>query len=90
MKTLDIYKTLKYLSLFNEINTNINKITIDTRKIEKNDCYIGIKGEKNDGNKFFMDAFEKGASLVILDNFEMTDDKSNFTPECLGIGYQSR
>jgi len=49
MKTLDIYKTLKYLSLFNEINTNINKITIDTRKIEKNDCYIGIKGEKNDG-----------------------------------------
>ena len=39
MKTLDIYKTLKYLSLFNEINTNINKITIDTRKIEKNDCY---------------------------------------------------
>lgn len=78
MKTLDIYKTLKYLSLFNEINTNINKITIDTRKIEKNDCYIGIKGEKNDGNKFFMDAFEKGASLVILDNFEMTDEINDY------------
>ena len=78
MKTLDIYKTLKYISLFNEINTNINKITIDTRKIEKNDCYIGIKGEKNDGNKFFMDAFEKGASLVILDNFEMTDEINDY------------
>lgn len=78
MKTLDIYKTLKYLSLFNEINTNINKITIDTRKIEKNDCYIGIKGEKNDGNKFFMDAFEKGASLVIIDNFEMTDEINDY------------
>ena len=62
MKTLDIYKTLKYLSLFNEINTNINKITIDTRKIEKNDCYIGIKGEKNDGNKFFIDVV--GAAAV--------------------------
>ena len=78
MKTLDIYKTLKYLSLFNEINLDINKITIDTRKVEENDCYIGIKGEKNDGNKLFMEAFKKGANLVILDNFEMNDEINEY------------
>ena len=73
MKTLDIYKNIKYLSLYNEISNKINKITIDTRKVVDNDCYIGIKGEKNDGNLFFMDAFKKGANLVILENFKMTD-----------------
>ena len=73
MKTMDIYKNIKYLSLYNEISNKINKITIDTRKVVDNDCYIGIKGEKNDGNLFFMDAFKKGANLVILENFKMTD-----------------
>ena len=42
MRTLDIYENVKYLSIFNEIDVNINKITIDTRKVCENDCYIGI------------------------------------------------
>lgn len=78
MKTLDIYRNLKYLSLFNEINVEINKVVIDSRKVEENDCYIGIKGEKNDGNKFFMDAFNNGASLVILDKFELNDEINEY------------
>ena len=78
MKTLDIYKNIKYLSLYNEISGEINKITIDTRKVVDNDCYIGIKGEKNDGNLFFIDAFKKGANLVILENFKMTDEVMDY------------
>lgn len=74
MNTLDIYKNIKYLSLFNEVNRNINKITIDTRKVVDGDCYIGIKGDKNDGNLFYMDAFNKGASLVILEHFDINDE----------------
>ncbi len=74
MRTLDIYENVKYLSIFNEIDVNINKITIDTRKVCENDCYIGIKGDKNDGNLFYMDAFNKGASLVILENFIINDE----------------
>lgn len=42
----------------------------DTRRIEKNDVYIGIKGEVFDGNKFYRDAIEKGASVCILDSVE--------------------
>ena len=74
MKSLDIYNNIKYLSIFNEIKVFINKVTIDTRKISNNDCYIGIKGDKNDGNLFYMDAFNKGASLVILENFIINDE----------------
>ena len=78
MNTLDIYKNIKYLSLFNEVNRNINKITIDTRKVVDGDCYIGIKGDKNDGNLFYMDAFNKGASLVILEHFDINDEVMDY------------
>ena len=44
----------------------------DTRKLKKNDVYVGIRGEVFDGNKFYMDAIEKGASVCILD--KVSDD----------------
>lgn len=42
----------------------------DTRKIKKNDVYVGIKGEVFDGNKFYYDAIKKGASVCILDKVD--------------------
>lgn len=78
MKTLDIYNVLEYLKLYNKIDCEIEKFTIDTRKVTAKDCYIAIKGENNDGNKLFMDAFENGADLVILDNFEMTEEVNDY------------
>lgn len=45
----------------------------DTRVIEENDVYIGIKGENFDGNKFYDKAFDNGASVCILDNIEDID-----------------
>lgn len=43
-----------------------NNICIDTRKIQKDNIYIAIKGERFDGNKFVIDAFKKGASIAIV------------------------
>ena len=78
MNSLDIYNNIKYLSIFNEIKVFINKVTIDTRKISNNDCYIGIKGDKNDGNLLYMEAFNKGASIAILENFTITDEINDY------------
>lgn len=46
----------------------------DTRQIKKGDIYIGIKGEKFDGNKFWREALEKGAAGVIIEKNNYTDD----------------
>ena len=46
---------------------DFNKICIDTRKIEVNNLYLAINGERFNGNKFVGDAFEKGASVAIVD-----------------------
>ena len=58
----------------------------DTRTIKKGDTYIGIKGEKFDGNLFWKDAFDKGADVVIinkiiLDNKEI--EKYNKENKCI-------
>ena len=57
-----------FILMFNEMfydNTisQINGITIDSRKIEKNDLFIPIKGENYDGHDFIDDAIKKGALL---------------------------
>ena len=47
----------------------------DTRTIEKDDIYIGIKGESFDGNLFWKQALDKGAKGVIVQNLEITKEE---------------
>ena len=74
MNTQNIYDNLEVIKIYNNIAKKINCVKIDTRKITNGDCYIGIKGEKNDGNLFYMEAFKKGAEVAILDNYQVNDD----------------
>src|ERR1017187_1827116 len=43
-----------------------NKPSIDTRTLEKNNIYFALKGENFDGHDFVFDAFDKGASLCVV------------------------
>lgn len=45
-----------------------NSVAIDTRKIEPNSLFVAIKGERFDANTFAVEALQKGASYVIIDN----------------------
>ena len=56
-------------------NPTFNKVCIDTRKIEKDNIYWAIKGENFDGNKFVVEAFNKGASVAIIDNIFFKQDE---------------
>ena len=55
----------------------IKSISIDTRTIKKDALFIAIKGVNFNGNDFLEDAFEKGASIAIVDDqrFLKTKDK---------------
>ena len=52
---------------FDNYNGEVNRVVIDSRKIQANDCYIAIKGDNFDGNDFINQAIDKGATLVISD-----------------------
>ena len=51
------------------------KFSKDTRTIEKDDIYIGIKGEIYDGSQFWKQALDNGAAAVIIQNIELTQSE---------------
>ncbi|MCP3659787.1 MAG: UDP-N-acetylmuramoyl-tripeptide--D-alanyl-D-alanine ligase [Bacteroidetes bacterium] len=50
-------------------------ISIDSRKIEFNNLFIGIKGLNYDGNIFAKEALSKGAKYAIIDNYKYFEEQ---------------
>lgn len=48
-------------------NINITGVSIDNRKIKKNDLFFAIRGERFNPNEVVLDVFDKGASACIVD-----------------------
>lgn len=53
--------------LFFSHNKTLKKIKIDSRKIEKGDIFIALKGKNLDGNEYVKDASFKKAGLIICE-----------------------
>lgn len=49
-------------------NVEIGKIEYDSKKIEKNDVFVAIKGYAQDGNDYITEAIDKGAICIIVEN----------------------
>ena len=62
----DIIKVTNGKLIIGNENLVCNNFSKDTRTINKGDVYIGIKGEKFDGSKFWKEALNNGASSVII------------------------
>ncbi|MBC8308455.1 MAG: UDP-N-acetylmuramoyl-L-alanyl-D-glutamate--2,6-diaminopimelate ligase, partial [Pelagibacterales bacterium] len=48
------------------INSKINRASINSKEIRKNDVFFAIKGKKNDGNFFVRESLNKGASFAVV------------------------
>ncbi len=73
----DIITCTKGELVIGDKNGICNHFSKDTRTIHKGDIYIGIKGEKFDGNLFWKQALDNGAMGVIVQDivFEANDLK---------------
>ena len=58
------------------INFKINKASINSKEIRKNDIFFAIKGKKNDGNLFVRESFKKGASFAVVNKIDRLAIKS--------------
>ena len=68
----DILKVTKGQLIKGKENEICSQFSKDTRTIEKGDIYIGIKGEKFDGNIFWKQALEKGAKGIIVQDIDFS------------------
>ena len=71
MKVKDILNITKGQLIIGNENLECENFSKDTRTIQKGDIYIGIKGEKFDGSKFWSQALDNGADAVIIENIEI-------------------
>lgn len=55
--------------------SEFNAVSTDTRKIEKKDIFVALKGENFNGNEYIKTASEKGAAICIVDEILYKDDE---------------
>ena len=69
----EIVKALEGKVIVDNYYKNFNKFCIDNRKIEKDNIFLAIKGEKFNANNVAIKALEDGASIAIVDevNFDL-------------------
>ena len=74
MKIKEVIGITKGKLIQGDEETEVNNICKDTRIIKSGETYIGIKGEKFDGNLLWKESFEKGASTVIVQNVDFNEE----------------
>ena len=57
-----------------EFNLDGRDFVKDSREVKEGDIYVALKGEKFDGNDFYLDAVNKGAKVCIITK-NLTDEE---------------
>lgn len=78
MKIEEILEVTKGKLILGNLNDEIENFSKDTKTIQENDLYIGIKGEKFDGSNFWKQALDAGAKAVIISKTEITEKDKSF------------
>jgi len=70
------FNILKELSEEKKLSSRITlkKAQINSKEIKKGDIFFAIKGKKNDGNKFISEAFNKKASIAIVNKISKNNN----------------
>ena len=64
----DILKDIDNISIHVEKHKEINFICFDSRKVNKGDLFIAVKGTVSDGHLFINQTIEKGACAIICED----------------------
>ena len=75
VKVKDILKVTNGKLIVGDENFECKDFTRDTREIKGGEIYIGLIGEKINGAIFFEQAFKNGASGVILQDINITEEQ---------------
>jgi len=70
------------------LQIKVPKISIDSRRIQKGELFIVIKGDNFDGHKFVKDALTKGACGAVVENDKLSEFESQF-PEAVFLGVEN-
>ena len=76
MELTQLINSVKAIQVIGEVQRkDVSGIYYDSRKVIKNSIFVAIKGYNTDGHKYILDAVNKGAIAIVLeDNSSIPDD----------------
>ena len=91
----DLLEKLEYTVLSGNDCIHINHLVNDSRKVEKGDVFVCIKGAGFDGHKFINDVAGKGAAaVVVMEDVEIADgvtvirvEDTRYALACMSAAY---
>lgn len=75
MNVEDIIKATNGKLLTGNLEEKCENFCTDTRKIQKGDVYVGLKGEKFNGNEYYKEALEKGAKVAVISEIKIAAEE---------------
>ena len=75
MNVEDIIKATKGKLLIGNLEEKCEIFCTDTRKIQKGDVYVGLKGEKFNGNEYYKEALENGAKVAVISGIKIANEE---------------
>ena len=75
MKIEEIVKVINGNLIIGNKEIEVENFSKDTRTIQKDDIYIGIKGQNFDGSSFWKQALDAGAKAVIMSKQNITEEE---------------
>ena len=76
MKLQDLLYKVNILKVVGRIHINISEVQFDSRKVQKKDLFVAIKGVKTDGHNYIQSAIKDGAIAIIVESIpdQLNDD----------------
>ena len=74
LQVRDIIEQCNGKLIIGNVNIECVDFCTDTRKIKKDDTYVGLKGEKFNGSEFYKTALELGAKVCILQDVTIDEE----------------
>lgn len=70
----ELLQAIEIIDIKNEKDTYIENIEYNSKKVTKGCLFVCIKGFKSDGHKYILEAIQKGAVAVIVEDFQENYD----------------
>lgn len=67
MKLRELIKNLSIIEMNADAELEISGVSYDSRKTEKGDMFVAIRGFEADGHKFILKAVENGAAVILCE-----------------------
>lgn len=68
MKLESLIKNIDYKIICGTVETEVNAVRYDSRKVEAGDLFVCITGFQTDGHKYAESAVKKGASVIVAEH----------------------